>query len=165
MTEEEYNHYFARISQLCALKEKCEQDVQKKLMQWKIPEEEIEKLLDSLKQLDFINHQRYASAFARDKLRFNHWGRKKIAYALHAKNIEEKYIQEAMEALPDQQYENILENELDKKLKKLKVDDQNQLRNKLCQYLIQKGFESGKVFEFVNEKIREMNNAGKGEHK
>jgi len=165
MTEEEYNHYFARISQLCALKEKCEQDVQKKLMQWKIPEEEIEKLLDSLKQLDFINHQRYASAFARDKLRFNHWGRKKIAYALHAKNIEEKYIQEAMEALPDQQYENILENELDKKLKKLKVDDQNQLRNKLCQYLIQKGFESGKVFEFENEKIREMNNAGKGEHK
>ena len=134
-------------------------------MQWKIPEEEIEKLLDSLKQLDFINHQRYASAFARDKLRFNHWGRKKIAYALHAKNIEEKYIQEAMEALPDQQYENILENELDKKLKKLKVDDQNQLRNKLCQYLIQKGFESGKVFEFENEKIREMNNAGKGEHK
>lgn len=165
MTEEEYNHYFTRVSQLCALKEKCEQDVQKKLMQWNIPEEVREKLLEQLKQLDFINHQRYATAFALDKLRFNHWGRKKIAYALHAKNIEEKYIQEALEALPDQQYENILENELDKKIKTLKGNDHNQLKNKLCQYLIQKGYESGKVFESVNKKIQEMNNAGNGEDK
>jgi len=165
MTEEEYNHYFARLSQLCARKEKCEQDVQKKLMQWDIPEEEGQKLIDQLKQLEFVNNQRYATAFARDKLRFNHWGRKKIAYALKAKDIEETHIQEALEALSDQQYENILENELAKKIKNLKTNDQNQLRNKLCQYLIQKGFESGKVFEFVNKKIQEMKSAGNGEHK
>jgi regulatory protein len=165
MTEEEYKRYFARLSQLCARNEKCEQDLRKKLMQWSIPEEDSEKLLDQLKQLDFINHQRYANAFARDKLRFNHWGRKKIAYALKAKNIEENHIQDALETLSDSQYENILENELEKKIKNLKTNDQNQLRNKLCQYLIQKGFESGKVFELVNEKIREMNNTGNGEHK
>ena len=165
MNEEEYKHYFAKISQLCARKEKCAQDIRKKLMQWNIPEEDGEKLVEQLKQLDFINHQRYAIALARDKMRFNHWGRKKIAYALHAKNIEEKYIQEALETLPDEQYDNILENELNKKMKSLKGSDQHQLKNKLCQYLIQKGFESGKVFELVNEKIRELNNAGNGEHK
>jgi regulatory protein len=165
MTEEEYKKYFARLSQLCARNEKCEQDIQKKMMQWDIPQEDGEKLIDQLKQLDFINHQRYSTAFARDKLRFNHWGRKKIAYALYAKNIEEKYIQQALEALSDEQYETILEKELDKKIKSLKVNDQNQLRNKLSQYLIQKGFESGKVFEFVNEKIRELNNADNGKHK
>lgn len=157
MTQEEYNNCLAKASQLCAKNEKCEQDLRKKIYQWGITDEYAEKIIEELKKSDFINHQRYALAFARDKLRFNHWGRKKIAYALKSKGIEEPFIREALEQIPEDQYNHILQEELLKKDHSLKTTEPGERKNKLCQFLLQKGFESGKVFEFVNIRMQERN--------
>jgi len=155
MTEEEYNNYLAKASRLCARNEKCEQDLRSKLFQWGISEENGEKIIEELKKSAFINHQRYAQSFARDKLRFNHWGKKKISYALRGKGIEEHHIQEALEQIPQQQYDNILREELDKKDLSIKTADSGERKNKLARFLLQKGFESGKVFEFVDLRMKE----------
>lgn len=157
MTEEEYSNYMAKASSLCARNEKCEQDLRKKLFQWDISEENAEKIIEELKKSDFINHQRYATSFTRDKLRFNHWGKKKIAYALRSKGIEDSYVQEALEQIPEEQYNNILQEELRKRDFSLKTRDPRERKNKLSRFLIQKGFESGKVFEFVDSRMRERN--------
>ena len=143
MTEEEYNNYLAKASRLCARNEKCEQDLRSKLFQWGISEENGEKIIEELKKSAFINHQRYARSFARDKLRFNHWGKKKIAYALRSKAIEEHHIQEALEQIPQQHYDNILREELEKKDLSIKTPDSGERKNKLARFLLQKGFESG----------------------
>jgi len=158
MREEAYRHYFSKASRLCAQKEKCEQDIRTKLSQWELSSEEADKIIDELKSADFINHQRYAAAFALDKLRFNHWGRRKISYALRNKGIGEQSIQEALDSLPEEYYENVLREELDKKLQSIKDEKTTKKRNKLCNYLLQKGFESGKVFELVDNKLSGLNN-------
>ena len=155
MTQEEYNNYLAKASQLCAKNERCAQDLRKKIFQWGIPDHYGEKIIEELKKSDFINHQRYALAFARDKLRFNHWGKKKIAYALRAKDIEDSFVREALEEIPVDQYNHALREELLKKDHALQTTDPGERKNKLCQFLLQKGFESGKVFEFVNIRMQE----------
>ncbi len=155
MNQEEYSHYLAKASQLCARKEKCEQDIRQKFIQWGIHDQDQDRLIEQLKDSDFINHQRYAVAFARDKMRFNHWGINKITYALRNKNIEDLYIQHSINQLPKQQYDAILLEELEKKRPRIKAQNAREKKNKLCQFLIQKGFEHGKVFELVEKKLKE----------
>src|SRR6056297_364860 len=157
MTEEEYSNYMAKASRLCARNEKCEQDLRKKLFQWGVSDTDGEKIIEELKKSGFINHQRYALSFTRDKLRFNHWGKKKIAFALRSKGIEEPYVREALDQIPEEQYTNILQEELRKKDLSLKTRDPMERKNKLSQFLLQKGFESGKVFELVDSRMRERN--------
>ena len=158
MKEEEYRKYLSRASRLCAGKEKCKQDILKKVAQWGLDTDTGERIIDDLKKANFIDHQRYAEAFARDKLRFNHWGRRKIEYALRSKNIEDIHIQHALDNLPEEQYHSILLDELEKKHQSIKTNDLQERKSKLCQFLLQKGFESGKVFEFVDYRLRQIDN-------
>ncbi len=162
MTDEQYQNYLSKASRLCARNEKCEQDIRKKLNQWGVENEEVRNIIHELKDSGFIDHQRYASAFVRDKVRFNHWGRNKIAHALRAKNIEEPVISEALEQISPQQYEKALLEEMEKKNRTIKSSDQRERRNKLIQFLLQKGFEYGKVFELVDEKMEGLNKEDHG---
>lgn len=149
----DFDNMLSRAQRLCSKSEKCEADLRKKLYQWDASEEEMEKVICSLKEYGFINHQRYARSFANDKLKFNHWGKKKIEYALRTKNIEAEYIQEALNGISEKEYERILYEEIEKKNNSLKIPDKNERKNKICNYLLRKGFESGKVFEFVDNKL------------
>ena len=155
----DYNTILSKAQRLCSKSEKCESDLRKKFYQWEISEQDAIDIIQHLKEHDFINHQRYALSFANDKLKFNHWGKKKIEYALRLKNIEDPYIQEAINTISGKEYDRILQKEIEKKTKTLKNSDQIDKKNKICNYLLQKGFESGKVFEFVENKLKDdLNN-------
>ncbi|MGM0531508.1 MAG: regulatory protein RecX [Bacteroidota bacterium] len=154
----DFDNILSRAQRLCSKSEKCEFDLRKKLNQWEVSEDEKEKIIHSLKKYDFINHQRYAASFANDKLKFNHWGKKKIEYALRSKNIEAEYIQEAINRINDEEYDRILYEEVKKKDNAIKTPVKSERKNKICNYLLQKGFESGKVFEIVEYKLKEGNN-------
>lgn len=150
----DFDHMLAKAQRLCSKSEKCEYDIRKKLQQWNAYESEMKKVIDALKAYNFINHQRYAKSFANDKLKFNHWGRKKIEYALRSKNIEAEYIEEAINEISEEEYNRILLEELNKKHNSLKNKTKSEVKNKISNYLLQKGFESGKVFDFVDYKMR-----------
>ena len=51
-----------RLSALCARKEMCRQDAKKKLILWKIPEDERPSIIDTLIKYSFIDEERYAKA-------------------------------------------------------------------------------------------------------
>jgi regulatory protein len=155
MNEETYQYYLSKASRVCAQNERCEHDIRKKLSQWEVPAEIHDRIIDDLKKSHFINHPRYIYAFVRDKMRFNHWGKKKISHALQAKNLEQQLIREALEEIPDEQYDSALWEELNKKDRSIKTQDIRERKNKLCRYLLQKGFEYGKVFDFVDKKMEE----------
>ena len=69
----------------CSKAEHCIDDVRQKLWTWKVPTEEHDDIINTLIDNNFINEQRYAEAFVKDKFRFNHWGRIKISLMLRAK--------------------------------------------------------------------------------
>ncbi len=154
MNKEDFEAALNRARNLCAKSEKCADDLYKKNKSWKIPYPELENIIIKLKEEGFIDHQRYAAAFVNDKLKFNHWGRKKIQYTLKAKSIEDEIIENEISNIDEDTYNQILEEELLKKQKKLANQDKTTQKQKIIQYLTQKGFEYGKVFEFIENKFK-----------
>ncbi|MCK5168790.1 MAG: RecX family transcriptional regulator, partial [Bacteroidales bacterium] len=78
------------------------------------------------------------------------WGKIKIEYTLKQKNISYEYIKNALDEIPEMEYDKLLENELIKKLKTLKDKDEYTIKSKLVRFATSKGFENGKVFDVVS---------------
>jgi regulatory protein len=89
--------------------------------------------------------------FARDKLRFNRWGKIKIRYMLAARQIPEEIVTDALKDIDDQHYREILQEELDKKRRQIKDKDPWTVRNKLARFGQQRGFEPGLIFQVLDE--------------
>lgn len=153
MNQEEYNSYLQKMMALCSKGEKCAFDIERKLRKWQVPEEQIQHITEDLKSERFIDHMRYTQAFVNDKLAFNHWGKIKIKYALKERKIEEPIIEKVLSQISPRYYEEILEEELEKKYAKLLQKPDNKGKEKIIRYLTQKGFEYGKVFELLEARI------------
>ena len=86
----------SKAQTLCARQERCSWDIRQKLKQWHVPSEDSEKIIDKLKANKFLDDERYALMFTRDKTKFNKWGPIKIAYALKSKKIPEEVIRKVL---------------------------------------------------------------------
>lgn len=76
-----------RLEALCAKSERCTEEVRRKLYAWRIGPEDIDSIISSLKERRYIDDERFAHAYVRDKWLFSHWGRRKILMGLAAKRI------------------------------------------------------------------------------
>jgi regulatory protein len=135
-----YKEAVAKASEICSHAEKCSYDVELKCREWQLSREETTKLISYLVQEKFIDQQRYATSFVHDKFRFNKWGKIKLSYTLRQKQIEDKYIREAIASLPDDEYRNVLNDLLTTKAKTVKEKDPYTRRNKLLAFAQSKGF-------------------------
>jgi len=146
------NENLLKAQQLCSKQERCKSEIIQKLKSWEASKTEIDDILEILVNEDFINEERFANAFANDKLKFNHWGRIKIEYELKHKQLPESIIDKSVSKLNIEEYNNILDGELRKKYKELKKKeiDKYQLTNKLARFAMSKGFESELVFKQIN---------------
>ncbi len=140
-----------RVQFLCARQERCSYDIMLKLRQWQIQPHDIEKIITNLIENNFINDERYASLFARDKNRFNKWGPIKIAYALRAKRISETVIKESLVGLESNENESTLIHILNKKASSIKSKSPSDLKAKLIRFGVSRGFEYGRIIEIINK--------------
>lgn len=140
-----------RVQFLCARQERCSYDIMVKLQQWQIQPHDIEKIITSLIENNFINDKRYASMFARDKNKFNKWGPIKIASALRAKRISEIFIRESLAGLKSNEDESTLIDILNKKVRSIKSKSPSDLKAKLIRFAVSRGFEYGRVIEIINK--------------
>lgn len=136
-----YEQMLFKASAYCATAEHCEADVRTKLQTWACSPEHIDKIIDYLKQENFLNEQRYCNAFVRDKFRFNQWGKTKIAMMLRTKNIAEETIAEAIDQIDDETYQQTVTTLLQTKLKGLKYRDEYDRKAKLIRFAQGRGFE------------------------
>lgn len=147
----DYKKILERAAHLCSNGEKCQHDVREKMIQWGLGEEDADKAILYLVENNFINDQRYAGYFVRDKLRFNKWGRVKIRYALQQKKIERKIIDECLSKLDSKLYSEILDQLIQNKIKTLGPPNTAQNKSKLLRYAAQKGFTSSEIFEAMDK--------------
>ncbi len=125
----------------CARSERCEQDIRRKCQAWGLDEEEASRLVEALKQGRYIDHDRYAAAFAREKSRLNKWGAIKIAAALRAKGIEEETVKEALEEMPSEAVtEEVLLSLLRTKNRSLHDEDMRRRKEKLLRFAVSRGY-------------------------
>lgn len=125
----------------CSVAERCKADVFHKLEIWGAPVASFERIVGHLEKENYLNEQRYANAFARDKYRFDQWGRMKIAQALKMKQISSKVISMAMDEIDEEEYRSILIALLQKKQRSVKAATDYERNGKLVRFAVSRGYE------------------------
>lgn len=140
-----------RAAAYCSTAERCIQDVQKKIQAAGLTPEEGERIIARLLREKFIDEARFTGYFVNDKLRFNKWGRIKIAYELHKRNIPAPIRSEALERIDEKEYEDILLALLKAKKKSVKGKDERDIYTKLLRFAAGRGFESREAIRCLKQ--------------
>lgn len=146
MTEhdEEVHKALLYVAGLCARAEMCSQEVREKLRRRQIDARDVDRIVGYLTENNYINEERYASAYVRMKLRQGGWGPWKIRQGLVGKGLDASVIRAAMAEVQPEQYE---ENALAagrRKAAGLDLSDVSS-RQKLYRFLCSRGYESGTI--------------------
>jgi regulatory protein len=142
---------YNKTAAICSRSETCTFDILAKLKVWGLNENDSLAVINQLKEEKYIDDERFARAYVKDKFRFNQWGRQKIAYMLHSKNISKEIQEAAFEEIEDDSYSDKLLKLLADKAKTIKAKDQYDKRNKLMRFAMGRGFESGKIYAVLKE--------------
>jgi regulatory protein len=144
-----------RLQKICSLQEKCTADIMQKLETWAIPEQDIQKIIGSLKRDKFIDEERFAVFFVRDKHKINKWGREKIRYALLLKGLATEIIEAALSEIKEEKYNETLKELLIKKKKETKSNNSYEMRGKLIRFGTQRGYSFDIVYKLVDEVMKD----------
>lgn len=148
---QEQNAAYDKAALLCSKSEKCTSDIQEKLKIWGLSDEESEPVIEKLVAEKYLDDERFARAYAKDKFRFNHWGKQKIAHMLRAKHISSEILELAFEEIEDEAYSDELRKLLTDKEKSIRAKDKYDKRSKLMRFALGRGFESSKVYAVFKE--------------
>jgi len=136
----------------CAYQERSHAEVKEKLYGFGLYKKDVEQLLSTLIEENYLNEERFAMAYAGGKFRIKQWGRVKIAHALKQKQVSAYCIKKALQQIDDDDYTKTLQKLFDEKLKTLKSEKNIFIKKrKLQDHLLQKGFESDLVRELVSK--------------
>lgn len=152
----ETNKAKSRLAKLCSMKEVCEHDALEKLHKWEIFFDQAEEIVAWLIKEKFISNNRFARFYARDKYRFNKWGRIKIRYALKMKEISHNDIEDAMTEINEKEYRDILKHVVKAKLKSTKEEDPYKLKIKVHNHAQSKGYESNLIFMAIEDELTNL---------
>lgn len=132
----------------CAYQERCHSEVKEKLYGFGLRKVEVEELLSTLIEEDYLNEERFAIQFAGGRFRMKQWGRVKIKYELKQKQVGEYNINKAIKAIDEKDYKATLYKLFEQKMKQLSTEkNQFTKKRKLQDYLLQKGFELPLIVE------------------
>ena len=146
-----YNASLRKAMSICAGRECCRSDIRQKLDSWGLQEKDADKIIGLLVKEKFIDEERYALAFVKDKFRYNRWGKIKISAALRLKNIPESTINIALGSIDDEDYNSVIKNLIMSHRKTVKAKNQYDLKGKLLRYGLSKGFESHILYDLLND--------------
>lgn len=139
-----------KIQRYCDKAERAPFEVEKKLIQYGVWQNDRQALIAELISLNLLNEARFASAFAHDHFEFRKWSKRKIELHLKAKRVSSRNIQDAIRNLPSEgdalQIRALLPS-LQKKYEK-----KGKLKNQYtAKALIRKGFQAEEVFKVLRE--------------
>jgi regulatory protein len=128
--------------------------IRAKLKEWKVDDSWTEQIMDLLFQQEFVDDQRYASLFVKEKFRLNRWGRVKIAHQLRQRGIEEEIIQNSMLEIDEDTYYRVCVELVKGKSAAIKDRNPYSKKGKILRYVSGKGFETDLIYRILsNEEI------------
>ena len=137
MTEQEA---YLQLAALCAQAEHCQQEMRDKMRRWGLDETVQNRIIDRLIKERYVDDERYARAFVKDKIRYNKWGRRKVQQALWMKRIDADIQQRVLDEIDEKEYLDILRPLLKQKRKSIKAESDYELNQKLLRFALSRGF-------------------------
>jgi regulatory protein len=131
-----------QLRRYCAYQERNKAEVASRLAQHSsLTAAEKSQLMEELCQEDFLQEDRYITAFIRGKFYIKKWGKMKISRALASKKIAPEIIHQALATIPDTDYKATLQALIHLKSTYWATKDALQRKQKIVAYLLQKGYE------------------------
>ena len=140
-----------RAMTLCSRRELCSNEMRSKLLSWGLSENDNEKIILLLIKEKFINDERFAQAYVKDKFYINKWGKIKIASHLKTKNIPLDIIRTALDNIDTEFYKRTLADLMSDHRRIVKAKNQYDLKAKLMRYGLSRGFESSLLYDLLND--------------
>jgi regulatory protein len=140
-----------KLKHYCGYQERCHHEVKEKLSSLGVRKQDQDEILAKLIAENFLNEERFAVQFAGGKFRMNHWGKRKISFALKEKRVSEYLIRKALK-IDEEEYFKTLEQLATKKYSSVKTESLLLRKKKTIDYLLQKGYEP----DLINHAIRAL---------
>ena len=140
---------YLTLAALCAQAEHCQWEMLEKMRRWEVPEEAQARVMQRLVSERYVDDERYAQAFVKDKIRYNKWGRRKVDQALWQKHIDEDIRKHVLDEVDDDEYLKVLRPLLKQKRKSTKANSDYELNQKLMRFALGRGF----TFDIIRQCI------------
>ena len=134
------NEAYLALTALCAQAEHCQYEMLEKMRRWELSEEAQARVMSKLIKERYIDDERYAHAFVKDKIRYNKWGRRKVEQALWQKRIDDDIRTRVLDDVDDEEYLSVLRPLLKQKRKTIKAKNEYELNLKLVRFALGRGF-------------------------
>lgn len=129
-----------RLTSLCSTAEHCSHEMLEKMRRWEIDEDAQTRIMEYLVKEKYIDDERYARFFAKDKIRYNKWGRRKVEQAMWQKHIDTDIQQRVLDEIDDDEYLLILRPLLKSKRRTVKAANNYEMNMKLIRFAMGRGF-------------------------
>ena len=131
---------YLQLAALCAQAEHCQQEMRDKMRRWELDETAQNRIIARLVKERFIDDERYARAFVKDKIRYNKWGRRKVQQALWLKHIDADIQHRVLDEIDEKEYLDVLRPLLKQKRKTIRAANDYELNQKLVRFALGRGF-------------------------
>ena len=132
---------YLQLAAMCAQAEHCEQEMRDKMKRWAVEPDAQDRVIARLIKERYIDNERYARAFVKDKIRYNKWGRRKVMQALWMKRIDDDILHQVLDEIDDKEYIDVLIPLLKQKRKTIKAKSDYELNQKLVRFALGRGFD------------------------
>lgn len=135
---------------------KTEKEMEERLIEKGYDLESIDIVIKFLKEYNFIDDQLYAKMFIKDKIKSQ--GSQKIKYSLIRKGIDRDIIDNLLLDIDKDEEREVLKELAIKKYNQLikRESDKYKLRDKLCRFLISRGYDYSTVKDIIREVLEEI---------
>lgn len=147
MTEQEA---YLQLAALCAQSEHCQQEMRDKMRRWELDDTMQDRIITRLVKERYIDDERYARAFVKDKIRYNKWGRRKVQQALWQKHIDTDVQLRVLDEIDKKEYLDVLRPLLKQKRKSIKAASDYELNQKLVRFALGRGFSFDIIRQCLN---------------
>jgi len=141
-----------KIRRFCAYQERSQKQVVDKLKSYGLLQLAADELLLELIQDNYLNEQRFATAFARGRFAIKGWGVRKIEQELWRHGVSKPCIAAALAEIDGNDYSDKLSTLAKKKWESLKGEHPNTRKQKTIRYLLGRGF----MYEDVDKAIQKI---------
>lgn len=140
---------FLTLAALCAQAEHCQWEMTEKMRRWELPEEAQARIMERLTKERYVDDERFARAFIKDKIHYNKWGRRKVEQALWQKHIAEDIRQQTLDEVSNEEYLDVLKPLIKQKRKTIKAKNDYEINQKLMRFALSRGF----TFDIIRQCI------------
>ena len=131
---------YLTLAALCARSEHCQWEMLEKMRRWELDDAAQSRVMARLVKERYVDDERYARAFVKDKVRYNKWGRRKVEQALWQKRIDDDIRERVLDEVDEEEYLNVLRPLLKQKRKSIKAENDYELNQKLVRFALGRGF-------------------------